>query len=395
MEGTLISTYPLQNMERSRMIGSVDNFDGQQNLEEWIQMVGRAAEFAGWTEEATFKAAMFRLRGDAGEHAEQLKAEGKIKTWKELQMALKDRFETAGKEQWYQYLLNTGTQGSKTVQEWAQTVRKLALRAIGSEDQDLKQEGQPQQNEGEEREREMQRKEARKNLLDYMRRTNFVRGLRSNLRQEVWRKKCKTFDEAVKAAAEEEVVEASHREEEVLSCYKRDAPQLATENLIDRIVAALEVREGGKEGKPKESNGKEEREPKAYRSRQSRPERAPLSDDESEEEEGDSDRRWRRRAVPSSRPGASQSINRNEHHYGDQIPLPRPIRTGPGMQGPRQWQRVEPRNGGRGSSYDSFAQKERDRAQNLCYNCHRPGHLARDCYTISRPQQGNGARRLR
>ena len=72
------------------MIGSVDNFDGQQNLEEWIQMVGRAAEFAGWTEEATFKAAMFRLRGDAGEHAEQLKAEGKIKTWKELQMALKD-----------------------------------------------------------------------------------------------------------------------------------------------------------------------------------------------------------------------------------------------------------------------------------------------------------------
>ena len=76
-------------------------------------MVGRAAEFAGWTEEATFKAAMFRLRGEAGEHAEQLKSEGKLKTWKELQEALKDRFETAGKEQWYQYLLNTGTQGSK------------------------------------------------------------------------------------------------------------------------------------------------------------------------------------------------------------------------------------------------------------------------------------------
>ncbi|KAF0291877.1 hypothetical protein FJT64_010064 [Amphibalanus amphitrite] len=86
-------------MERSRMIGSVDNFDGQQNLQEWIQMVNRAAEFAGWTDDATFKAAMFRLRGEAGEHAEQLKSEGKITSWPELQVALKDRFETAGKEQ--------------------------------------------------------------------------------------------------------------------------------------------------------------------------------------------------------------------------------------------------------------------------------------------------------
>ena len=124
------------------MIGSVDNFDGQQNLQEWIQMVERAAEFAGWTEEATFKAAMFRLRGEAGEHVEQLKSEGKLKTWKELQEALKDRFETAGREQWYQYLLNTGTQGSKTVQEWAQTVRKLSLRALGSDKQEVKSEGE-------------------------------------------------------------------------------------------------------------------------------------------------------------------------------------------------------------------------------------------------------------
>ena len=38
-------------------------------------MVGKAAEFAGWTEEATFKEAMFRLRSEAGEHTEQLKAE--------------------------------------------------------------------------------------------------------------------------------------------------------------------------------------------------------------------------------------------------------------------------------------------------------------------------------
>ena len=79
-------------MERYRVLGSVDSFDGQQNLEEWIQMVSRAAEFAGWTAEQTFKAAMFRLRGEAGEHVEQLRAEGKLKTWKDLKEALKKTF---------------------------------------------------------------------------------------------------------------------------------------------------------------------------------------------------------------------------------------------------------------------------------------------------------------
>ena len=223
------------------MIGSVDNFDGQQNLHEWIQMMGRAAEFAGWTEEATFKAAMFRLRGEAGEHAEQLKSEGKLKTWKELQEALKDRFETAGKEQWYQYLLNTGTQGSKTVQEWAQTVRKLSLRALGSDKQEVKREGES--NPEEEQAAETARKDARKSLLEYTRRTNFVRGLRSRLRKEVWRRKCQTFDEAVKAAAEEEAVEANYREEKVFSCYKGESPELATTGLVEKIIAALDLRE--------------------------------------------------------------------------------------------------------------------------------------------------------
>ena len=87
-----------------------------------------------------------------------------------------------------------------------------------------------------------------KELLDYERKTNFVRGLRSSLRQMVRRKKCKTFDEAVKAAAEEEVVEASHREE-VLSCYKMESPELATAGLVDKTVAALELREKAKSEK--------------------------------------------------------------------------------------------------------------------------------------------------
>ena len=69
-------------MERYRVIGSVDNFDGQQNLEEWIQLIERAAEFAGWGPEQSFKAALFRLRGEAGEYAEQLRDEGKLTSWK-------------------------------------------------------------------------------------------------------------------------------------------------------------------------------------------------------------------------------------------------------------------------------------------------------------------------
>ena len=379
------------------MIGSVDNFDGEQNLEEWIQMVGRAAEFAGWTEEATFKAAMFRLRGEAGEHAEQLKAEGKIKSWKELQKALKDRFETVGKEQWHQYLLNTGTQGSKTVQEWAQAVRKLSLRALGAETFGIKEEDQPALNAEEERAAEASRKEAKKNLLDYMRRTNFVRGLRSSLRQQVWRKQCKTFDEAVKAAAEEEVVEASHREEQVLSCYKGETPEVATAGLVEKIVAALELREAEKKKQPPQSepNSKEGARPKTNNPRSFRPEEP--SEDEYEDEDEERGQRSRRYFSSKDReiPPNSRPFLRNSPHYGDRLPLPRPARNTPGNEVRGEWRRHEERDGRRTFVYDGPAVRDRDRALNLCFNCHQPGHQARDCLPARHSQQGNGYRRLR
>ena len=156
----------LRTMERYRIIGSVDNFDGEQNLEEWIQMVGRATDFAGWTEEQTFKAALFRLRGETGEHVEQLRSEEKIKTWKELQDVLKERFQTTGKEQWHQYLLNTGTQGSRTVQEWAQTFRKLSLLALGPERKGIEEAEEEEDRDRQEQDKaeELKRKEARKGL---------------------------------------------------------------------------------------------------------------------------------------------------------------------------------------------------------------------------------------
>ena len=121
------------------MIGSVDLFDGQQNLEEWLLMMDWASEFAGWTPDQVYKAALFRLRGEAGEYAEQLWNEGKIKTREELKKALKERYNTAGKELWHHYLLNTATQGGSTVHEWAQTVRKLSLSALGSRGLEVKQ----------------------------------------------------------------------------------------------------------------------------------------------------------------------------------------------------------------------------------------------------------------
>ena len=380
------------------MIGSVDNFDGTQNLQEWIQMVGRAAEFAGWTEEATFKAAMFRLRGEAGEHAEQLKAEGKIRSWKELQEALRDRFETAGKEQWHQYLLNTGTQGSKTVQEWAQTVRKLSLRALGSEDPEIKHEQDEEPlNAEEERAAATTRKEARRNLLDYMRKTNFVRGLRSSLRQMVWRKKCKTFDEAVRTAAEEEAVEASHREEEVLSCYARGPPEVAASGLVEKIVAALEMREDERKEKTKQEWKKEKGGAtlRANKQRTSHRSAAEQSEEEYEEDEGETEKAQHKYYANNGvRPAATgRGFNERRPPYGDQLPLPRPPGMGLRQGAGREWRRAEPQNGRRQYGFDEQARRERDRALSLCFNCHQPGHQARDCFT--RNQQGNDFRRLR
>ncbi|KAF0303213.1 hypothetical protein FJT64_020147 [Amphibalanus amphitrite] len=376
-------------MERSRMIGSVDNFDGQQNLQEWIQMVNRAAEFAGWTDDATFKAAMFRLRGEAGEHAEQLKSEGKITSWPELQVALKDRFETAGKEQWHQFLLNTGTQGSKTVQEWAQTVRMLSLRALGSEPLGIKEEGEEPMTAEQKLIAETAQKEARKNLLDFMRRTNFVRGLRSNLRQMVWRRKCKTFDDAVKTAAEEEAVEASHREEEVLSCYVKGFPEPTTTGLVEKIVAALEMRD--EERKEKKEKGTE-----ASRTKKQKPGPAGVTERSEDEYEGDEDEQGgaRRKYYPNRatpRPNGNSSDARPQ--YREQLPLPRQARFQNGPTTAREWRRAELPNGRRVGGYDNQARRERDLTLNLCFNCHRPGHRAFECPTSQR-QQGNGYRRL-
>ncbi|XP_043212890.1 uncharacterized protein LOC122376994 [Amphibalanus amphitrite] len=396
-------------MERYRVLGSVDSYDGQQNLDEWIQMLTRAAEFAGWNEEQTFKAAMFRLRGEAGEHAEQLRDEGKINTWKELQTVLKERFITSGKEQWHQYLLNTGTQGTKTVQEWAQTVRKLSLLALGPEMQEIKMEGEDgEENQDEQlRQETAAKREARKKLLDYMRKSNFIRGLKSSLRQMVWRKKCKTFDEAVQAAAEEEAVEASHREEEVLSCYKRDIPSFTSQGLMEQLVAALEIHDAKKkkedtdEETTKTARGGLKKETAKKQSQKSLPrnQRRPIDGDsededeeEDEEEEEEYERRPRRRGYQQggtrSRWNGRGRTAEGYQQYDDQLPLPRAPRRATPV---RQWTRRERNdeavgNGARPREYDSRV---------ICFYCNEAGHIKRFCPHNPERQSGNEYRRLR
>ena len=384
-------------MERFRVIGSVDNFDGQQNLDEWVLMIERAAEFAGWGPDQSFKAAMFRLRGEAGEYAEQLKDEGKLTTWKELKEALKERYDTAGKEQWHQYLLNTATQGSSTVQEWAQTVRKVSLLALKSEGIGLRRNQEGNQAEGGSEdvvETGGAQTEAKKKLLDFMRKSNFIRGLRSSLRQMVWRKKCATFDDAVRVAAEEEAVESSHREEEVLSCYKRDLPKLAEPGLVDQIVAALEIREEAKHKNQERTRQVEERTAKAgsknLRDGNSAPGRRMGQDDgflQSGHEEDGND---------GMHPAIGQSFFPNQpvrppfqrqetQQYGGQLPLPRGgyASRGPGRK--MEWTR---------QGWPEQRWQTRGNREMYCYSCGGRGHMRRQCPSSEFQQPGNDYRRL-
>ena len=397
-------------MERYRVIGSVDNFDGQQNLDEWIQMIERAAEFAGWTPEQSFKAALFRLRGEASEYAEQLRDEGKLTSWKGLKQALKERYENAGKEQWHQYLLNTATQGNSTVQEWAQTVRKLSLKALGSAGTQLKREEEGQQageqaggqqaeqqaGEAEPQDAGNAGSEARKKLLDFMRKSNFTRGLRSSLRKMVWRNKCETFDEAVRAAAEEEAVEASHREEEVLSCYKRDLPSFTAPGLVDQIVSALEIREEAKQkGHEAVKNDKEgtiRTEPRTLKVGDAAQAPALGADEEPRYHTMDEDEHI---GAPSGDRHYYRGPAANRGHpnparpqYGEQLPLPRNRGPRPGMR--QEWTRQ-----GWGGDGGRVRTTYHNRAQGpVCYSCGGRGHVRRECPTPSYQQPGNGSRRL-
>ena len=340
------------------MVGNIDIYDGQQNLEEWIRMVERTAVFSGWTDDHTYKAALFRLRGEASEHIEQLCAEKQVSNWEQTKKALKNRFQTKGREQLYQHLLNTGTQGNKTVQEWAQVVRNLSLRAMGTDGPAVKAEtgGADTAEEGAGQDHD-------KAVLSFMRKTNFIRGLRKNLRQEVWRRKCKTFEEAVEVAAAEEALEMANQEE-VLSCFQRNSEKRDTDSLIKGIVAALDAREAAK--------GRREQEPEGQ---------------------------WRWQgggARPKEMKKVSDNNARSQEYHG-QLPLPK-SGDREGKKGAQPSEEPRPFFNSRAPRFRSREEEAeywRHRENRLCFYCHQPGHMRRNCPVKDQDQMsGNDPRRL-
>ena len=352
---------------------AVDEFDGTQNVDDWIRELERADDFANWGKSTLLKVALIRLKGEASEFVSHLQEEGKAKNWEELKTALQDRYQTTRREQWHQFLLNTGQQEGKTVQEWAQLVRKLSLASLSPEDRKV---GLSPATSQPETVREEERPATSRNgttaprsgtqrnpLLDYIRRTNFIRGLRPSLRKAVWRRHCTTFDEAVKAAAEEEALEATTHEAEVLSSY-REGP--TKEDLIDTLVAALEIRDekkrkavtGAEEGAaPERHLAVRQPAPETY------PEQLPLP----------------QRTAPQAR---SHSPSR---HSGDWR------RAG------RYWSRSgRAPAGAEGPVERRFWSDEEWRMyrDGVCFNCHGRGHIARYCSRQSPAgHAGNGGRR--
>lgn len=383
------------------MVNHVDTFDGQQNLDEWIQMLEKTAQYTGWTEDVKFKAALFRLRGEASEFIDQLKTEGKISTWEDIRTALKERFQSSGQDQWYQHLLNTGTQGAKTVQEWAQTVRKLSLLALGTNPFQVEKKEDDEGNEdpntrAARREADKAKIEAEKAMLNFMRKSNFIRGLKSSLRPTLWRKKCATFDEAVVIACEEERVQNAHLEESVLSQIKAEPGPRCNKDLIEGLVAALDARE-----QRRNDNGEGRRESKL--GQQGRPGNKQRPEREIQlEGEETTPGNWE--GTPSSLQNDERASARydqfngqrrsNSQQYREQLPLPRGRERvyHSRDQSPEERRRNRPGY----FNIDNLSEQEAyDFANKLCFRCHRPGHIKRDCRSSFQPRMsGNGPRRL-
>ena len=127
-------------------------------------------------------------------------------------------------------------------------------------------------------------------------------------------------------------MEASHREEEVLSCYKGDLPDITSQGLVEKIVAALEIRDGKKEDGDRSSRkdapkGAKKGAPGRYRTRGSRREPSPLSDREYDDEDGEEDEYPERQ-------------NQRSHHRMERSPF----RRGPGVRGTQRqaWSELHP-----------------------------------------------------
>lgn len=338
------------------MMSVVDTFDGTQNVQEWINIMEKASAVAEWKPDSIFKTALFRLRGEAGEFIDQLKAEGKVNNWEDIKKALKERYQAAEQTLFHNHLLNTGVQGNKTVREWAQVVRRLSLLAIGEgpaaaapayPTPGTADPGPATGGEG-----GANRAEAKQMWLDWMRLNNFQRGLKNSIRMMVLRKRCETFDEAVEAAAEEEALEAVNKEKEVFSIYHQGGvAEGDNDDLVAKIVAALEVREGEKERKEQKKR-----------------------QEESLGKEG-------------------RANETRQDVFEGALPLPQWRDRAPSFGAPR-WQAHHPAGTYIRKNWFGTWDEQRKQLyeQGRCFRCHEIGHRIRECPAPS--QSGNAHRRL-
>ena len=203
-----------------------------------------------------------------------------------------------------------------------------------------------------------------------MRKTHFIRGLRKGLRQEVWRKKCKTFEEAVEVATAEEEMEMANKEEEVLSCFKGTPGAESTEALITGLVAALDAREAAKT--TEKTQPEDRAQPTKYGA-------AMQPDTEAAQ-------------MKEKNPFRNKSFG--GQNLNQQLPLPRPGYRERPSSNPGRWGPPPPWAYQRYPVPPPTGYGQRDRDLHLCFYCHQPGHIKRFCPHLKPSQSGNGPRRL-
>ena len=411
------------------------HFSGSQNVLDWIDHIERAGAFAKWNDEDVRKVARLRIRGEASEFVRHLELEDKAGTWKSLKKLLTERYESKGQEQLNQYLLSTSQQGGKTVQEWAQVVRKLSLYSLSDLDREPHLETEPTStsvaddtvgdegrevdvNDGdgagrnsrqpgadEEHAEEMHRLRKRKErlLLDHMRRVNFVRGLKPDLRRAVLEKGCSTFDDAVKAAQKEENLNIAVGQEELLNsmCAQPDAARNHSVNDVAvAVVQLLEQRERARDG----ARGRED-------TRGGRTIPLPNDNRRQSDQRHQTDRYYGDQGrYRSDRNQHRGNQDRGDRHYAEQGRYKNDRHQYPGNQdrasdrdfqqsqrNPRWQPSYRSRQQGRQRSYspeetqrERYLQRMDDIHRGACFSCHQTGHLVRDCGLQGQQQQGNG-----
>ena len=394
-------------------------FSGTQNIVDWIDTVERAGSFAKWNDDELRRVARLRIRGEASEYIGHLELEDKATTWTSLKKVLKDRYDSKGQEQLNQYLLSTSQQGEKTVQEWAQVVRKLSLKSLSDLDREpnLQNEhhratvtgdeavddrraecehaGESDQSNGsqgtsvtdlamtkaaEEHAEEMKRLRKRKErlLLDHTRRVNFVRGLKPDLRRAVLKSGCTTFDEAVEVAQREENLDIAVGQEELLNsmCVQQEARETPVANEVAVAVAQLLEQRDRNKNMAQQNLGTRA----VYR----------------QVEPSSSMCTYQQSPKPSDiNELAVAVVQLLEQRGNNQIRTYQSLETRPLQSQSRssEYQGRKSNNLSPAKQHELYLQKLNDIKEKTCFFCHQTGHVIRHCQARSETLQQSQQRR--